>query len=176
MLIRLEFLSIAPVRISACPFTTASQGPRFLLRFESRRGPASHHLGKLSQEVRSGSGRLGTEPCLGRDLRLLSPSDTHLAWRRVELHSSHTGTRGPHAEPPQQLVSPSPQSSWQRGTGKRRAVFQHPHLLLGPHSGSYSIFTTQWYVANVFLPRRQKYVSSSHSCSLWEISVVCKEM
>lgn len=88
------------MRIRACPFTTASQGLCFLLRFESRSRPASHHLGELSQEVRSGSGCLGTEPRSGRDLQLLSPSDTHLAWRRAELHSSHTGTRGPYDKPP----------------------------------------------------------------------------
>lgn len=45
--------------------------------------------------------------------------------------------------------------------------------LTGPCSGPYSVFTTQWYAANVFLPRRQKYVPSSYSFSLWKISVVC---
>lgn len=116
-----------------------------------------------------------------------SPLQTlHLVWCRADSSSipgitnssssteACTGCLGSH------MLSPSPRAaslqwSWQTGAGSRRAAFQNQLLITGPRSGTYSIFTTQWYAANIFLPKRQKYVSSSYSLSLWKISVVCKE-
>lgn len=141
-------------------------------------------------EAGSGSDRPGTVPCTGGDLQLLSPSDASSGamqswqllisryYKLLFLHRSLYGLFGvPQAEPP---PPPPPRAaslrwSWQRDAGSQRAAFQNPLLLTGPRSGTYSIFTTQWYAANIFLPRRQKHVSSSYSLSLWKISVVCKE-
>eukprot|EP00075_Anas_platyrhynchos_P038223 XP_027327476.1 uncharacterized protein LOC113845560 [Anas platyrhynchos] len=64
----------------------ASQGPRFLLRFESRRGPASRHLGKLSQECfcvwKPGS---SFPPCCLLSKKALSPREANDAPEHSDL-------------------------------------------------------------------------------------------
>lgn len=173
---------------SPCPCITASRGPYFLPSSESRTGP---EFVTTSWKVCSSGGRQRLRPpgngAMHRG-RFTAPFPfRHFIWCDAELTAPHfqvLQTPLPPQEPvwavwgPASWVPPktaSLQWSWQTGTGSRRAAFQNPLLLAGPRSGTYSIFTTQWYAANVFLPRRQKYVSSSYSLSLWKNSVVRKE-
>lgn len=133
------------------------------------------------QESGSSSDCPGTLPCPGGDLQPLSPSDTSSgmmqSWQLLIsiqcnllfLLGSLGGLFGaPQAVPPGQCPCYGPGRRAEAAKGQLSKT-----RLTGPCSGTYSIFTTQWYAANIFLPRRQKYVSSSYSLSLWKISVVC---
>lgn len=78
---------------SPCPCITASRGPYFLLRFESRRGPVCHHLGETSWEVHSSGGRQQLRPPGNGAMhkgRFTAPLPfRHFMWSEAELTAPH---------------------------------------------------------------------------------------